>query len=126
MGRPVMRWQILAKDPDRAAKFYATLFGWTVNADNPLGYRAIDTGSTRGIPGGIWPSPPEGHSFVQLFVEVDDVGAHLGRAEALGARVVIPAQKLPDGEEMAVLVDPEGVPFAVFRPAAGARRDKPR
>src|SRR6185295_20390029 len=65
MGDSVMRWQILAKDPDKAAEFYTRLFDWKVNDDNALGYRMIDTGSERGIQGGIWPSPPEGHSFVQ-------------------------------------------------------------
>lgn len=116
-GRPVIQWQILAKDPDRAVAFYGELFGWRVNADNPLGYRRIDTGSARGIPGGIWPSPPEGHAFVQLFVEVDDVRTMLERAQTLGSTVVIPPQVLPGGETMAVFVDPEGIPMALFQPA---------
>ena len=116
-GRPVTQWQILARDPDRAAAFYGELFGWTVNADNPLGYRRIDTNSQRGIAGGIWPSPPEGHAFVQLFVEVDDVPAMLERAQQLGSTVVIPPQVLPGGETMAVFVDPEGVPMALLQPA---------
>ncbi|HLG15660.1 MAG TPA: VOC family protein [Blastocatellia bacterium] len=117
MGRPVMRWQILAKDPENAAEFYTTLFDWTVNSDNPLGYRMVDTGSDRGIQGGIWPSPPEGHSLVQLYVEVDDVAASVEKATTLGASVIVPLQKLPDGDEMAIVLDPEGIPFGVFKPA---------
>lgn len=68
MGQPVIQFQIVAKDPDGAAQFYTRLFDWRVNSDNLLKYRMIDTGSERGIGGGICPSPPEGHSFVQLFV----------------------------------------------------------
>ena len=117
MGRPVMQWQILSKNPDKTAEFYAKLFDWTVNSDNALGYRTIDTGSNRGINGGIWPSPPEGHSFVQLFIEVDDVAASVENASSLGAGVVIAPQKLPDGGEMAVVLDTEGIPFAIFKPA---------
>jgi uncharacterized protein len=117
MGRPVMRWQILAKDPDKASEFYTNLFDWKMNADNALGYRVIDTGSERGIQGGIWPSPPEGHSFVQLYIEVDDVSVSVEKARGLGASVIMPAQKLPDGDEMAIVLDPEGIPFAVFKPA---------
>ncbi len=119
MGQPVMQFQILARRPDEAERFYTQLFGWKVNADNPLGYRAIDTGSKRGIAGGIWPAPPEGSSLVQLFVEVDDVAAHVASAQKLGANVVVPPQKLPQGEEMAILVDPQGIPFGLFRPARG-------
>jgi uncharacterized protein len=117
MSNPVMRWQILAKNPDKAAEFYTTLFSWTVNADNALGYRMIDTGSERGIQGGIWPSPPEGHSFVQLYIEVDDVAGSVAKATAMGASVIVPPQTLPDGEELAIVLDPEGIPFAVFKAA---------
>ena len=115
MGNPVMRWQILSKDPDKAAEFYTKLFDWSVNADNALGYRMIETGSERGIQGGIWPSPPEGHSFVQLYMEVDDVAESVAKATGLGASVIVPHQKLPDGDELAIVRDPEGIPFAMFK-----------
>ena len=117
MGNPVMRWQILSKDPDKAAEFYTKLFDWTVNADNALGYRLVDTGSERGIKGGIWPSPPEGHAFVQLYVEVEDLASSVAKASGLGAGVIVPPQNLPDGDELAILVDPEGIPFAMFKTA---------
>ena len=35
MGQPVMQWQILARDPDTVTAFYASLFGWRVNANTP-------------------------------------------------------------------------------------------
>jgi predicted enzyme related to lactoylglutathione lyase len=116
MANPVMHWQILSKQPDKLEKFYSALFGWKISADNPLGYRLVDTNSAQGINGGIWPiAPNEGHSMVQLFIRVDDVKAHVEKAEKLGARVVIPPQTLPGGDEMAVAVDPDGIPFAMFR-----------
>lgn len=117
MGQPVMQWQILAKDPDKVAEFYCQLFGWTVDADNALGYRMIDTGSERGIKGGVWPSPPEGHSLVQLFIEVDEMERSVERAVELGANVIIPPQKLPDGDELAIILGPEGVPFGIYKSA---------
>jgi predicted enzyme related to lactoylglutathione lyase len=117
MGRPVTQFQILSQRPDESARFYEALFGWRIDADNPLGYRRIDTGSTRGIQGGIWPSPPEGHAFVQLFVEVDDVAGHVRKCQELGGTCVIPPQRLPEGEEMAVVLDREGIPVALWQPA---------
>lgn len=117
MSRPVTQFQILAKRPEEATRFYHALFGWNVNADNPLGYRAIDTGSKRGIQGGIWPCPPEGDAFVQLFVEVDDVSAHVARCQKLGGKIVVPPQKLPQGETMAIVLDVEGLSFGLFQPA---------
>jgi predicted enzyme related to lactoylglutathione lyase len=115
MGNPVARWQILSKSPDTHARFYASLFDWNVNADNALGYRMIETNAKDGIDGGFWPSPPEAKSMVSLYVAVDDVARYVDRAKSLGATVVIPPQKLPDGDEMAVMVDPEGIAFGIFK-----------
>lgn len=117
MGQPVMRWQILAKEPERVAEFYTKLFAWDVNTNNALNYRMIDTGSERGINGGIWPAPPQGHSMVNLYVEVDDVEGYLARATKLGGTVIIPRQCLPDDDEMAVILDVEGIPVGLFKPA---------
>ena len=117
MGQPVMQWQILARDPAKATEFYTNLFDWTVNANNALNYRMVDTGSDRGIDGGIWPAPPEGHGIVTLYVEVGDVQAYATKAIGLGGKVIIPPQKLPDGDEMAVLLDPEGIALGIFKPA---------
>ena len=115
MGQPVVQWQILAKDPDKLMKFYTRLFAWESNTDNSLGYRVIDTGSERGINGGIWPSPPEGHSLVSLYVEVDNVAEYAERARDLGAAIIISPQKLPDGDEMAIISDPEGIPVGLVK-----------
>jgi predicted enzyme related to lactoylglutathione lyase len=111
-----MQWQILAKEPAKLADFYTKLFAWDVNTNNALNYRMIDTGSERGINGGIWPAPPEGQSAVSLYVEVDDVDAFVKKATGLGGKVVIPRQTLPDGDEMAVILDVEGIPVGLFKP----------
>src|SRR5579862_7183779 len=117
MPNPVVQFQILSKSPDETAKFYSDLFGWTTDANNPLGYRRINTGSKDGIQGGIWPAPPQAPNFVQLFIGVDDVKAHSKKAEELGARVLIPPTMLPEGDEMAVMQDPHGMSFAIYRKA---------
>ena len=116
MGNPVVRWQIVARDPEAVANFYTSLFGWSVNANNPLGYRELETHAGRGIDGGVWPSPPEGHNLLQLFIETDDIDAQIAKATSLGARVLIPKQQLPDGEAMAILLDPAGLSFGLVMP----------
>ena len=113
MSHPVVEFQILSKTPDETAEFFQRMFGWKVNSDNPLGYRRIDTGSKDGIQGGIWPAPPQAQNFVQLFVRVEDVKAAASQAAELGGKVIIPPSTLPEGDEMAVLMDPHGMPFAV-------------
>ena len=115
MGNPVVQFQILSKSPEETARFYSKLFDWTVNADNALGYREINTGSHIGIHGGIWPAPPQAPNFVQLFIAVDDVRASSLKAEAAGAKIIISPTNLPDGGEMAILHDPQGMSFGLVK-----------
>ncbi|HEX5071972.1 MAG TPA: VOC family protein [Gemmatimonadaceae bacterium] len=122
MGQPVVQFQILARDPDTLTAFYAKLFGWRVDADNPMGYRMVDTGSDRGISGGVWPiGPTDGHPLVQLFVEVDDVAASVMKVEQLGGRIVIPPQTLPDGDRLAIVLDTEGLSLGVMQRRASTQ-----
>ena len=115
MPNPVLQFQIISREPEQTARFYADLFHWQIDADNPMGYRRIDTGSPQGIQGGIWPAPPQAPVFTQLFIGVDDVTASVQRAVELGAKLLIPPTTLPEGDEMAVLHDPLGMSFALWR-----------
>ena len=63
--------------------------------NNVLGYRMIDTGTEKGINGGIWPAPPQANSLVQLFIEVDDMGKYVEQSTKLGAKVLIPHRNCP-------------------------------
>ena len=117
MGNPVLQFQIISKEPEKTAAFYSELFGWQINDNNAMGYRRIDTRSNEGIQGGIWPAPPQSPTFAQLFVGVDDVKAAVTHAEKLGARLLIPPTVLPEGDEMAVMHDPQGLSFALWRKA---------
>jgi predicted enzyme related to lactoylglutathione lyase len=112
MPDPIVQWQIVADDPAAVARFYAKLFGWTVDSDNALGYRQLKTGS---VDGGVWPTHMPGKATLQLFIEVPDVAAHIARAEELGAKVMVPRTVLPDGDTMAILLDPAGLSFGLLQ-----------
>jgi predicted enzyme related to lactoylglutathione lyase len=109
----VIRWQLVSPQPETVASFYHGLFGWSVTQDNQLGYREVKSGDGRGIDGGIWPAPPGQAGFVQLFVEVSDLDECLEKAVRLGARVILPKSALPDGDSMAILLDPTGISLGV-------------
>ena len=114
MGHPVVQFQIVSKKPDQSSAFYAGLFNWKASDNNALGYRTLDPQNRDGIKGGIWPCPPEGQAMVQIFIRVPDVGALVAKAQSLGSAVVIPPSKLPDGDEMAVILDPDGLPLGLM------------
>ena len=112
MNAPVLKWQMLSPEPDKMLAFYRGLFGWTVSAQNALGYREVETG---GVPGGVWPAPAGAPAFLQLFIGVDDVAQSVAQAVALGASVIVPVSALPDGDVMAILKDPAGLTFGLMR-----------
>lgn len=113
MANPVVHFQIITKNPDAHGRFYQDLFGWSLDDANPMGYRKIETGSQEGIQGGLWPAPGQSPNFVQLFVKVADCATYVAKASTLGAKVLIPPTTLPEGQTMAVMLDPEQMPFAV-------------
>jgi predicted enzyme related to lactoylglutathione lyase len=120
MSCPVVRWQIVSPQPDAVATFYSTLFGWKIQHNNALGYRELRSGDSKGIDGGVWPAPQEvERGFVQLFVEVPDLDRCIADALRLGAKVIVPTSQLPDGDSIAVLLDPTGVPVAICRLGSG-------
>ncbi|HWA28138.1 MAG TPA: VOC family protein [Lacunisphaera sp.] len=111
MPNPVIRWQIVSPEPNKASRFYEKLFAWKLSTANGLGYRELVNGTGRGVDGGVWPAPPDKPGLVQLVIEVEDVDETLLAAVKLGAQVIVPKSVLPDGDTMAVLLDPTGLSF---------------
>jgi len=110
-----MYWQILSKQPAKLAEFYESIFGWNVWPPDALGSRVVETGSAEGISGGIWQIPREGHSMAQLFIRVLNVGEYVRKVEEGGGKMIFPPQLLPSGDEVSILMDPERIPFGIFR-----------
>ena len=53
MGKPVVHWEVTGKNSKRLQKFYADLFEWKIDANNPMEYGMVDTGgraSTAALP----------------------------------------------------------------------------
>lgn len=103
-ARPVVHWEIEARDPERQKTFYGELFNWAVG-DGPIMQIAPGIGGPEsGIAGHI---RERGHSRVNLYVQVRDLRESLQRVEALGGSVAMPPFDVPDGPRLAVVTDPE-------------------
>ena len=120
-ARPSSPGRSCRPTPRPAPASTGQLFGWSVSQANGLGYRELKSGSPGGIDGGLWPAPPEQKGFVQLFIEVPDVDACLAQATKLGAQVIVPRSVLPDGDTMAVLLDPTGLSVGICTRSQAAR-----
>lgn len=107
-------------DPDRAARFYSSLFGWEItrgekDADKD-GYLHIKNGEDfiGGIPPAKFQNPNIPPYWLAYFY-VSDVEGVARRAKQLGATVHVPPMKIENVGTMAVIADPQGAVFAIFK-----------
>jgi predicted enzyme related to lactoylglutathione lyase len=113
MGQPVVHFEVIGKDSEKLQSYYADLFGWQIDANNPMGYGLVDRDVTSegiGIPGGIGGGPDGYEGHVTFYVQVPDVEAALATAESLGGtRVMGPEQMETPGGPIVIglLTDPE-------------------
>jgi predicted enzyme related to lactoylglutathione lyase len=76
----------------------------------------IDTGSSQGIQGHITALGHEPHHYTIFYVNVDDIGAYLAKAESLGGKTLVPKMQIPTGS-FAWLSDPDGNTVGLWQPA---------
>jgi predicted enzyme related to lactoylglutathione lyase len=111
-ARPVVHWEIEAKDPERQKAFYADMFNW-----------GIGDGAIMNIPAGIGgPEPgPGGHirqsgrAGVTLYVQVANLRESLDKSVSLGATIVAEPFDVPGGPTIAGITDPEGNPLVLVQ-----------
>ena len=113
MGDPVVHFEVVGQDAEKLQRYYSDLFGWQINADNPLSYGIVAReGNTSaegvGIGGGIAAGPEGYGGHVTFYVEVPDVEAALVKAESLGGTRMMGPETIMDGVELGHFADPEG------------------
>jgi predicted enzyme related to lactoylglutathione lyase len=104
-------------DPDRAAKFYSALFGWeTMMGDKD--YIHIKNGENfiGGIPPAKYQKPGVPPHWLSYFY-VSDVEDTAARAKQLGATLHMPPMQIENVGTMAIVGDPQGAVFAIFKSA---------
>ncbi len=108
MTRPVVHFEIRGRDPERLREFYASLFGWKIDTNNPMGYGFVEPGvgaPENGIGGGITQGE---RPLVMVYVQVVDLLETLAKAEELGGRRLMEPVDVPGGPTIAQCEDPEG------------------
>ncbi|MGN6620362.1 MAG: VOC family protein [Sphingomonas sp.] len=123
-GTPIW-YELVTADPDAAKRFYDSAIGWTIDAapampgmdyrmivtqggDNAGGVMRLDDAMKAGGAKPAW----------LFYIGVDDVDATVEKAKAAGAGVIMPAWTIEGIGRMALLHDPQGIPFYVMRGAS--------
>jgi predicted enzyme related to lactoylglutathione lyase len=114
MGYPVVHFEVVGKNGEKLRSYYAELFGWQIDANNPMEYGMVQRDSNHaqdgspGIGGGVGQAPEGYDGHVTFYVAVPDVEAALQKAEQLGGTRVMGPERVMDMVELGLFTDPEG------------------
>jgi predicted enzyme related to lactoylglutathione lyase len=119
----VVWYELESAAPDKSKAFHAELLGWTIEPQEMAGIKyelakagGKDVATIRQAEG------KKAKSRWIPFVSVPDVDAATAAIEQNKGKVVKPAQDVPDIGRYAIVSDPNGALFAVFK---GAKSDDP-
>jgi predicted enzyme related to lactoylglutathione lyase len=111
-ARPLVHWEIQARNPDTIRAFYSQMFNWQIGEGRIMVIPA-GVGAPEGGPGGhIMPGET---SRVVLYIQVRDLGESLQRAVELGGTKTRDPLDLPNGPTIAGIADPEGNPVVLVQ-----------
>jgi uncharacterized protein len=121
MGNAVVHFEIGGPDDRPLIDFYGELFGWSLQSMGGGGYTVIDTRGGGGINGGIGKSQT-GEPWSTFYVEAADLQAMLDKAEALGAKVVVPVTDFGGVVTFAMFNDPDGLLVGLVKSASASEQ----
>jgi predicted enzyme related to lactoylglutathione lyase len=123
MGAPVVHFEITGRDSRRLHEYYASLFGWQIDANNPMDYGIVSREDNLnadgvGIGGGIARGPEGYPGHVTFYVEVPDVEATLAQAASMGGTRMMGPEEVMEGLVIGLFQDPEAHVIGLMQSAA--------
>jgi predicted enzyme related to lactoylglutathione lyase len=114
-GANLVWFEIPADKPDRAKKFYSSLFGWKINPFPQMAdYSHIDTGGPDDSPdGGLMARMHPGHQ-ITVYINVPSVTRAVAKIQKLGGSVCKAKTAVPGMGYFAICNDTENNTFAVW------------
>ena len=105
MTNPIAHFEIMGHDAIGLQAFYATVFDWKLSPPMPeMGNYSLYDNEGQGIGGGIG----EGEPRVTVYIQVDDLEAHLARVTAAGGQIQMPPTPVSETLSIALFADPAG------------------
>ena len=118
-------YELMTPDPEGARRFYSAVVGWTIDGQpaGDMDYRMI--GAPDGNAGGMLKLTTDmiaggARPCWMGYIGVDDVDVSVGATVAAGGTIIMPAYDIPGVGRIAMVSDPQGVPFYLMRGASDA------
>jgi predicted enzyme related to lactoylglutathione lyase len=113
-------YDVMTTDCDAAEAFYRAVIGWEIRDSGMTdrSYRILSAGAL--MVGGLMPIPEHARAAGVRpawmgYIAVDDVDAYAGRVADTGGSVHRPPEDIPGVGRFAVVADPHGAGFMLFR-----------
>lgn len=105
--------ELISTDFEASKKFYSNLFGWKMEAFD-ANYSILKKGDDA--IGGMMKAPQPGVPTHWLpYITVEDVDAMAAQATKFGGKICAPPFDIPNVGRTAVLMDPQGAVFGIFK-----------
>ena len=126
MGNPAgsfIWYELMTSDPDTATAFYKAVVGWQLTPPDAhrtdgKDYRMIGRSDGKHL-GGVLKITPDMSQIPSTwlgYISAVDVDDKVAAIVADGGRVYMPATDIPHAGRIAMVADPQGVPFYVMTP----------
>src|SRR5579872_6002833 len=111
--------ELMTTDPQAAGAFYSRVLAWKTQPSGMPDYTVWVSGKTQ--TGGLMAQPESARQSGAppswlIYIGTPDVDATAAAAERLGGRVLKSPADIPGVGRFAVLSDPQGATFALFKP----------
>ena len=119
-----MSWvELTSRDVEAAKAFYPAVFGWEPEThEGEMAYTEFHLAGAGDTVAGLMAMPEmvpaEVPSYWSVYFGVDDVDASSQKAVSLGGAILAGPADIPDGGRFAVVKDPQGAVFGLYREAS--------
>jgi hypothetical protein len=111
----IIWFEIPADNPDRAKKFYGSLFGWKIEPmPGMTDYWHIDTGGADDTPDGGMLTRKHPQQPITNYVNVPSVTRAMAKVQKLGGTICKPKTAVPQMGYFAICRDTENNEFALW------------
>lgn len=110
--------ELITRNTKAAEKFYTQLFGWTAKLGTDGGKEYTELSNRGTVQAGLMELTPEMGNMPPAwtpYFAVDDCDAVAKKATQLGGRVYVQPADIPKVGRFAVLADPQGAVFDIFK-----------
>ncbi len=108
MAHKIVHWELMGPDGAKMAEFYRNVFEWSMEAVPGFGEYHMIQPDQSGVGGAVGQGSEEMPQYFTMYVEVDDIDAHLGKIEEAGGKTLVPRTVIPDMVIFGMFTDPAG------------------